>query len=454
MPVHIIDNLANLTDASSARSNLGLTNGSASLSFNELNLQRLDLTKSYPDPDGGSRSPVNLPKIILEGDTFSGVNGDGQSIDWRWNQSTVTASIRTVSVGSSSDQLEFFTSSGGNFSKALTLRQDVSTFTGGIAASSATISGGTLTSSQPLTLNQTWSSSGTTFTGLQVNITDSASAAASQLFDLRVGGTSRFSVNKAGVIVAAAGSRAQPSITFSGASTMGFWNDSNTQIRISSGNTDWIGFTSTTINLPTGSSINWNGDTFLFRDASNILAQRNSTTAQTFRLYNTFTSSTSFERLNLRWLSNVICIGTEKGTGGGVARDLSFETDGVVRMTVTSTGTVNVVGHFTAATKSFKIPHQTKKGYLQYGVVESNEHGVYVRGQSKEETIHLPEHWEWLVDENSVTVKVTPVGSFQPLFIISKDNKTVKIGGVEGEYNYTIYGTRKDVGSLQVELED
>ena len=33
-------------------------------------------------------------------------------------------------------------------------------------------------------------------------------------------------------------------------------------------------------------------------------------------------------------------------------------------------------------------------------------------------------------------------------------NKVVKIGGVEGSYNYTIYGTRKDVFELKVELED
>jgi len=52
-----------------------------------------------------------------------------------------------------------------------------------------------------------------------------------------------------------------------------------------------------------------------------------------------------------------------------------------------------------------------------------------------------------------VTVTVTPVGKFQPLYVVSQDNKKVVVGGVEDKYNYTIYGTRKDVPELKVELE-
>lgn len=116
-------------------------------------------------------------------------------------------------------------------------------------------------------------------------------------------------------------------------------------------------------------------------------------------------------------------------------------------------GNVKVSGHFSAATKSFRIPHQSKDGYLQYGVVESNEHGVYVRGKTSQETILLPEHWDWLVDENSVTVQVTPIGKSMNLYVEQQNNLSVKIGGVQGFYNYTIYGTRKDVESLIVEAK-
>ena len=44
----------------------------------------------------------------------------------------------------------------------------------------------------------TWNNVATTFTGLKLNVTDTASAAGSLLMDLQVGGVSKFSVSKAG----------------------------------------------------------------------------------------------------------------------------------------------------------------------------------------------------------------------------------------------------------------
>jgi hypothetical protein len=57
---------------------------------------------------------------------------------------------------------------------------------------------GSLTADQPLTLSETWNAAGVTFTALKVDVTDTASAAASLLLDLKVGGASKFSVSKAG----------------------------------------------------------------------------------------------------------------------------------------------------------------------------------------------------------------------------------------------------------------
>jgi hypothetical protein len=111
-------------------------------------------------------------------------------------------------------------------------------------------------------------------------------------------------------------------------------------------------------------------------------------------------------------------------------------------------------GHLAAATKAFVIPHQTKPDkQLQHGCLEGPENSVYIRGTTSESTIVLPDYWDWLVHEDSVTVTVTPVGKFQPLYVVSQDNKKVVVGGVEDKYNYTIYGTRKDVPELKVELE-
>jgi hypothetical protein len=48
-----------------------------------------------------------------------------------------------------------------------------------------------------------------------------------------------------------------------------------------------------------GIAIESDNDVFSVRDAANTLAQRNSTAAQTFRIYNTFTDSSNYERLSL-----------------------------------------------------------------------------------------------------------------------------------------------------------
>ena len=65
-------------------------------------------------------------------------------------------------------------------------------------------------------------------------------------------------------------------------------------------------------------------DVSLRRDAAGVLAQYNGTNAQTFRLYNTFTSSTNFERLNLRWASNEFILDAEKGSVGGTLRGVKI----------------------------------------------------------------------------------------------------------------------------------
>jgi hypothetical protein len=73
---------------------------------------------------------------------------------------------------------------------------------------------GTLTSSTPSYVTQTWNSGGVTFSARRVNITDTASASGSLLDDLQVGGVSKFSVNKAGNVVAAG------TLAVTGASTL------------------------------------------------------------------------------------------------------------------------------------------------------------------------------------------------------------------------------------------
>ena len=104
------------------------------------------------------------------------------------------------------------------------------------------------------------------------------------------------------------------------------------------------------------------------------------------------------------------------------------------------------------AKKSFDIPHPSKENHrLRYVCTETPEAGVYIRGKSKSDVIELPEYWKDLVHEDSITVNLTPVGSFQHLYVESiKDNKVVVGGGLpfNGEivynYHYTIFAERKD----------
>ena len=188
--------------------------------------------------------------------------------------------------------------------------------------------------------------------------------------------------------------------------------------------------------------------------ATQPLNLENGTTSNSMYVYNTYTSSTTYERAYLNWVSNTLQIGTDKGSGGGVARSINLQTDGTTRMSIAATsGDVNVVGNFSAATKSFLIPHPTKiDKQLQYGCLEGPENGVYVRGKTNESIIYLPEYWKALVDEESVTVTLTSINKYQQLYIESQDSMMVKIGNVTGFYNYVIFGERKDVNKLQTEI--
>lgn len=60
-------------------------------------------------------------------------------------------------------------------------------------------------------------------------------------------------------------------------------------------------------------------------DAANIIAQRNATNAQVFRVYNSYTSDTSLERVSLGWSSNVCTLATEAGSAGGTQRNLQVQ---------------------------------------------------------------------------------------------------------------------------------
>ena len=222
--------------------------------------------------------------------------------------------------------------------------------------------GGTATTTKPQvvieptgTTSTGWSTSGT---GLGVN---AASGFAGKLIDLQINGTSRFNVTNSSETTAIIegdglvspglylrnGSSAATIRTNSAG--LNFDNNSGTYLAhlnttgyfVSS--TSVIGFSNSSAGLGTP-------DVRLARDAAGTLAQRNGTNAQTFRVYNTYTSATNYELGKLEWSSNVFRIGTEKGSGGGTARAVEVHTDSISRLALDTTGSVRVVTALTVAT--------------------------------------------------------------------------------------------------------
>jgi hypothetical protein len=126
---------------------------------------------------------------------------------------------------------------------------------------------------------ETWNASGTTFTAIKMDVTDTASAADSLLMDLQVGGVSKFSVAKgAGAVFGA-----------------------------------------------------------------NLIEQRNGTNAQTFNLYNTYTDASNYERGFMKWNSNVLEIGTEAaGTGSSRSVHLETGSGRYLRLSSGTTLDTNV----------------------------------------------------------------------------------------------------------------
>jgi uncharacterized protein (DUF779 family) len=124
--------------------------------------------------------------------------------------------------------------------------------------------------------------------------------------------------------------------------------------------------------------------------------------------------------------------------------------------TQTISGSLTVTGHFSANTKSFLINHPTQVGRkLQYGVIEGPEHSVYIRGKlTGNDFISFPNYWSGLVDLNSVTVSLTPIGYSQNLYVNDVNISGVKIYSDAPVPNcyYHIFAERKDVPKLDVEI--
>jgi hypothetical protein len=132
----------------------------------------------------------------------------------------------------------------------------------------------------------------------------------------------------------------------------------------------------------------------------------------------------------------------------------TFDVDGNTFIT----GSLNVSGTIYGAAKSFLIPHPSLQNkQLQYGVTEGPEHSVFIRGRTKTGFISLPSYWCNLVDNDTFTVQLTPIGAFQRLVVVHADCNMVIIKNDDSATNYIdcyyfIQAERKDIPKLQVEV--
>lgn len=183
--------------------------------------------------------------------------------------------------------------------------------------------GGTSTTTKPQVLieptgttSTNWSTAGT---GLGVN---AASGFTGNLLDLQTNGARRFAVSatgdistpSGGLIVGSVGSR----YTYE-SSGLALWPSNQPKVTINTGQFNISNLELVWTSNTTAQAI----DLILARDAANTLAQRNGTNAQTFRIYNTFTNSTNYERGRLEWIGNELRFGPE-ALGTGVVRSLGL----------------------------------------------------------------------------------------------------------------------------------
>jgi hypothetical protein len=234
-----------------------------------------------------------------------------------------------------------------------------------ISASSATFATGSIATSQPLALTQTWTNAATTYTGLQVNVTDTASAAASLLMDLRVGGSSKMEVSKSGNIrvksTSADGGPLGHAMGFDiGGSVWGFSNGGANSFRFGTLNNAYLYVTSAKQWRFAGTTnIGWSpgtpdgaADLLLVRDgASGTLAQRNGNAAQESRIYGTYANSgADYRRLALKMSTAGVAQIVAEGAGTGAADNrLEFVTGGATRMTVAADGNITASGTMSPA---------------------------------------------------------------------------------------------------------
>jgi hypothetical protein len=175
-------------------------------------------------------------------------------------------------------------------------------------------------------MTTTWNNVSTTFTGIKINVTDTASAAGSLLIDLQVGGASKFRASKGGELRMSAGTKTNVSLGAVG-TNIGIYFRAGTLFEVGDGTNAIYSAQTAAFILSNATAFSWsNGfpdvagsDLVLHRDAAATLAQRNGVNAQTHRLYGTYTDVSNYRRLTKTMSTGGVAEIKPEGAGTGAS---------------------------------------------------------------------------------------------------------------------------------------
>lgn len=147
-------------------------------------------------------------------------------------------------------------------------------------------------------------------------------------------------------------------------------------------------------------------------------------------------------------------IGGNTSVAGTITATGNITTPGTGTFTTQVISNLGTFQSVSAPFKLFDIIHPSKEDMrLRHGCLEGPELAVYFRGKSKSNTINLPEYWKDLVDESTITVHLTATTLNQQLLCLGVVNNQVLVNNTHNElYHFIVYGERKDVEKLDVEI--
>lgn len=259
-----------------------------------------------------------------------------------------------------------------------------------VGSSALAITGATQTASFPaLSITQTWNNSGVTFNGVLVNVTNTASAAASRLFTMQVGSADRTFFPRTG------GMSFYSNIN---AGRIGI-DDSNFGVIVSSSSQDDFWFSSTSLRAKSSLTMGWSSssttavaglDLILGREGAAILQMgadvNGAAVAQTLKACDGITG-TDRTGGNFTLSSGI-------GTGAGAVSSVLIQTPTVLasgttaqtnttRVTISSASLLStVIGIYpatTTAAASLRLPHGTAPTSPVDGDLWTTSAGLYVR---------------------------------------------------------------------------